>query len=590
MEGLDWGSVKGMMRFAVPGASRAPLVGLSLSLLAAGGSLQAAGTPETATTYRDAVAAALASNPEVVSAYYDVEAALESQRSAAGDFYPSVDVNAEVGWEERTTPLNDFGDYDRDSVRFSITQLLFDGFQTRDQVRALGQEKLARYHDFNTAAQDIALAATVAYADTVLFQRLVAFAEENYVEHRKLFNKIEQRVKAGRDEAVNLEQAKARLALAESNLLTEVTNLHDTRAEFQRVVGLLPAPKLPMPTVPGEMLPNMREQALSRAYAESPQISSAIAEMRAAEESLNASRGPLYPRIDLRYRNEIETNINGFLGDYDLQAVELVISYNLFRGGGDVARRREYSAKYYAAIENRKDACLDVRREVTITFNDIRALEQQVAYLELQLDSQNSARLAYQDQFNRNQRSLLDLLDSQNEYFDTQRSLAKSRTDLIAAQAKLLAELGVLTSALSVQGFNADRLLDVASEDARQAETDAFCSEVMVRAIDIDQEDIIRRLDQRASDDPISLIELPVPGSRLSRNPILMPAILTPVPPETVAMGTSQPPLPSSYLIEEGDTLYSLSSKFDVPMQELVQLNNLQSASLIYEGRELLLP
>ena len=55
-------------------------------------------------------------------------------------------------------------------------------------------------------------------------------------------------------------------------------------------------------------------------------------------------------------------------------------------------------------------------------------------------------------------------------------------------------------------------------------------------------------------------------------------------------MGASQPPMSSSYVIEEGDTLYSLSSKFDVPVQELVQLNNLQSAALIYEGRELLLP
>ena len=48
--------------------------------------------------------------------------------------------------------------------------------------------------------------------------------------------------------------------------------------------------------------------------------------------------------------------------------------------------------------------------------------------------------------------------------------------------------------------------------------------------------------------------------------------------------------MPSPYVIEERDTLYSLSSKFDVPVQELVQLNNLHSAALIYEGRELLLP
>ena len=87
---------------------------------------------ETANTYGAAVSAALASNPAVVSAYYEFEAAREGQRSVQGDLYPSVDLNADYAWEERETPLNDFGDYERDSVRFSVTQLLFDGFQTRD--------------------------------------------------------------------------------------------------------------------------------------------------------------------------------------------------------------------------------------------------------------------------------------------------------------------------------------------------------------------------------------------------------------------------------------------------------------------------
>ena len=175
-------------------------------------------------TYGEAVSTALESNPTVVSAYYQFEAARESQKSRAGDFAPRVDLNADYAWAERATPINDFGSYESDSIRFTVTQLLFDGFQTRDEVRSLGYEKLARYYDFHSAAQDIALQATVAYADTVLYQKLVGFAEENYVVHRQVYSKIAERVAAGRDEGVNLEQATARMALAESNLLTEVTN------------------------------------------------------------------------------------------------------------------------------------------------------------------------------------------------------------------------------------------------------------------------------------------------------------------------------------------------------------------------------
>ena len=455
---------------------------------------------ETANTYGAAVSAALASNPAVVSAYYDFEAAREGQRSVQGDLYPSVDLNADYAWEERETPLNDFGDYERDSVRFSVTQLLFDGFQTRDQARSLGYEKLARYYDFHGAAQDIALEATEAYSNTVLFQQLVEFAEENYVVHRQVYNKIAERVAAGRDEGVNLEQATARIALAESNLLTEVTNLYDTRAEFQRVVGLLPGDDLPMPLVPTGMLPGMRDEALRVAYEQSPEINRSIEEMRAAREALNATRGPMYPRIDLRYRNEQETNIDGFRGDYDLQAVELVLNYNLFRGGGDSARRREFSNRYYAAVENRKQACLSVRREVMVAFNNVRALEQQVQYLTLQLEAQDKTRRAYNDQFDRNQRTLLDLLDSQNEYFDTQRALASANINLLQAQASVLAETGVLTNALDAQGFNADKMAEVELDLARRDDEQIpACSAGVVPEIAIDQEDIFKRLNAEAN-------------------------------------------------------------------------------------------
>ena len=454
----------------------------------------------TVETYGDAIASALQTNPTVTSAYYEFEAARESQRSAEGGLYPTVDLNGEYGWEERETPLNDFGEYDRDSTRFSVSQLLFDGFQTRDEARALGYEKLARYYNVHGAAQDIALEATTAYVETVLFQELVEFAEENYVVHRQIFNKIAERVEAGRDEGVNLEQATARMALAESNLLTEVTNLHDTRAEFQRVVGQLPSDTLPMPMLPTGMMPDLRDEALTIAYQSSPDINSAIEEMRSARESLNATKGPLFPRLDVRYRNEQGTNTDGFRGDDDLQAVELVMTYNLYRGGADSARRREFSNRYYAAIEKRKEACLSVRREVMIAFNNVRALEQQVRYLGQQLDSQNKTRRAYNDQFDRNQRTLLDLLDSQNEYFDTQRSLVVAQTDLIKAQAKVLAELGVLTDSLDAKGFNSDKLAQVELDlSRRDDEQIPACSAGVLPEINIDQEAIFERLNAEAN-------------------------------------------------------------------------------------------
>jgi len=454
----------------------------------------------TINTYGEAIEHALSSNPAVVAAYHEFEAAKQGQKAAEGDLYPSVDINADAGRESRETPLNDFGEYDRDSFRFSVTQLLFDGFQTRDLARAQGHLKLARYHEFHNASQSIALDATIAYLQTVKFQSLVEYAEDNYVFHRQIFDKIEERVAAGRDEGVNLEQATARMALAESNLLTEVTNLYDTRAEFQRVVGAIPADELSMPSIPVGALPAMRAEALQLALTNSPDIRRAQEEISSAKQQYGATRGPMYPRFDIRYRNEQENNIQGFRGDYELQAVELVVTYNLYRGGGDSARRRESYHRYYSAIENHKQACLDVRRETSIAFNNVTVLEQQVAYLQQQLSAQDKTRRAYGDQFDRRKRTLLDLLDSQNEYFNTQRALLNAQVDLMTAQTRVLAELGVLTNALDVNGFNADKMRDIRDEIAAQSKAPvASCGNELVPAIEVDKDAIFRRLNARAT-------------------------------------------------------------------------------------------
>jgi adhesin transport system outer membrane protein len=89
-------------------------------------------------------------------------------------------------------------------------------------------------------------------------------------------------------------------------------------------------------------------------------------------------------------------------------------------------------------LKARKQACWDTRREVLIAYNDALVLERQIEYLGKQLASQRLARIAYEDEFNMGDRSLLDLLDSQNELFDTERALARAEAGLISARATAL--------------------------------------------------------------------------------------------------------------------------------------------------------
>jgi hypothetical protein len=74
------------------------------------------------------------------------------------------------------------------------------------------------------------------------------------------------------------------------------------------------------------------------------------------------ANAPMMPRVDLRYRDERDHDTDGFDGRFDEEAIELVFSYNLFRGGADRARKRESYNRYHSAIEERKQACLPERQ------------------------------------------------------------------------------------------------------------------------------------------------------------------------------------------------------------------------------------
>lgn len=469
---------------------------LVISCAAALGFLQLPAHAEAVANFEQAVTQAVMTNPQVRAGWYNFEASREAQRAAQGGYYPSVDITADIGREDRSTPLVDFDDYSRDATRLSITQMLFDGFKTREEVRRLGFTKLNQYYELQSASEAVALEATQAYLDTVRYQRLVEFAENNYVVHRQVYDKIAERTSGGVSQGVDLEQAAARVALAESNLLTEMTNLHDVQARFQRVIGDLPAEKLEFPVVPVDLIPQMRDAALHLAYEKSPEIDAAIENLRASQAALNATNAPMMPRVDLRYRNEVEHDTDGLDGRFELEAIELVASYNLFRGGADSARKREFYNRYNAAIEERKQACLNVRQNTIIAFNDIRALEQQVVYLERNRLSQDKTRKAYLDQFDLGQRTLLDLLDSQNEYFDTQRAYVSARADLLAAQARTLASMGLLLASMDVKGLNADQLAELNLDTSRDNDKNGqhLCPPEAPLEVKVDKEALLSNL------------------------------------------------------------------------------------------------
>jgi outer membrane protein, adhesin transport system len=400
-----------------------------------------------------AINKAISEAPEVKAAWYEFRAVKEDQRIAKGGYLPRVDLESQIGHEISETPVRPEDSYVPDSTRLTMTQMLFDGFATRNEVARQGYLKLASYYDFVDVSEKVTADVIVAYLDVLRYRELVELAKENYIQHTLIFDDIEERVTSGLGRRVDLEQATGRLALSESNLLTEATNLHDVTVRFHRLVGAVPAEQLQIPELNLDAIPLDRSAAIERAYDSSPEINAAIERVRAAKAEVRARRAPMMPRFDLRFRQQFDHDTDGLLGRYDEQAIELVMNYNLYRGGSDSASKRRAYDVFNQVIELREQACRNVRQQVVIAHNNISAQTEQVGYLDRNQRSIGKAREAYRKQFDIGQRTLLDLLDTESEYFDVRRALVNAKAGLQTAQVETLQAMGILLDVLTIEKY-----------------------------------------------------------------------------------------------------------------------------------------
>ncbi|MDE2594130.1 MAG: TolC family outer membrane protein [Burkholderiales bacterium] len=399
-----------------------------------------------------AVQKAITNNPEVTARLNALRAASNEQDVAKGGYLPSVDLSANVGRDSNriTSRTPEAQNLNRNGIALTATQVLWDGQVTRKEVERLGHTRLTRYFEFLASSEDTALEATRAYLDVQRFRKLVALAEDNYVQHKYAFDQLQSKVKAGVGRGVDSEQANARLALADSNLTTEVANLHDVSARYLRVVG--EAPASPLPDVGGlnRGIQARNADATNQALARNASISAAVENYRAMQAQAQERDSAYQPKVEARVRAGMGKNYESVLDEKRATTAEVLLNWNLFNGGSDRARVRQYADLVNQAADQRDKACRDARQTMAIAHNDIAKLQSQLTSLDRNVLAIEKARDAYRQQFEIGQRSLLDLLNAENELYTAKRSYAMAEYDLQLAYARTQAARNTLLSTLGL--------------------------------------------------------------------------------------------------------------------------------------------
>ena len=194
----------------------------------------------------DAINYAVKSHPGVGEASANRRATEAELRQTQSTLLPQVRLEARTGYNrfnqtDISPPLTGNAQWmSQTNQTVIVRQLLFDGFSSINDIwrqAARVDAAAARVHE---RTELIALDAISAYIEVTRYLHIVAVAETNVAEHRKIFANVQARFRGGRAGEGDLEQAAERVASAEAAYQQYRRNLDESRAAYRSAVGLEP--------------------------------------------------------------------------------------------------------------------------------------------------------------------------------------------------------------------------------------------------------------------------------------------------------------------------------------------------------------
>ncbi|EED27793.1 TolC family outer membrane protein, partial [Vibrio sp. 16] len=298
-------------------------------------------------------------------------------------------------------------------------------------------------------AQDIALEVTKIYLDATKAYEVLALSESNLAVHKEIYRDIKKRVDSGIGSTADMSQVEARLAKAHGNLLAAQNNLFDVHTQFKRIVGQAPQ-GLTFPRADQNAIPFTIDDALEDAMNNHPVIKIAQADVDSARFQFDQTKGVNYPTLSFEANQTWREDAGGIEGSSEEFSAMLRMRYNLYNGGSDSDRSDSAAYQLNKAKDLRNYTFRTVEEGLRLSWSALDLTVQQKEFLADHVDSASDTVIAYEKQYRLGKRTLLDLLNTENELFEARKGYLDAKYDEQYAKYRVMNATGGLLSALRV--------------------------------------------------------------------------------------------------------------------------------------------
>jgi TolC family type I secretion outer membrane protein len=408
-----------------------------------------------ADTLQDALDQAYLANPTLQAERAQLRATDEGLPQAIALRRPTVTGSADGGFEQLdASKVGDQTLWQR-SISLGVSQPLWTGGRADAAISQADYLVNAERANLMNVEEQVLLAAATAYLDVVRDQANLGLAQSNVKVLNSALDQAKAQLNAGLATKTDVAQAEARLAQGVANESAAQANLTNSRAAYQQVVGEMPGTLEAPPPVQG--LPENQDESLRLANLHNPQILTAEANWEAARAGVDVARAELMPSVALTGQL-FDANDQQLEGDWQQGAQVLItLTIPLYQAGGEFSKIRQ-AKQTYGQRQNQIDATVrSVAQSTTDSWENMEAAQAEIVSFTSQIQANEIAFKGTEEEQKVGTRTFLDVLNAQQELFQSQVELVAAQHDQAVNAFQVKAAVGDMTAdalALNVDHYD----------------------------------------------------------------------------------------------------------------------------------------
>jgi outer membrane protein/adhesin transport system outer membrane protein len=411
-------------------------------------------------TMEDLLSKAYGNNPALNSARAALKTLDEQYNQAISGYLPRLEYNYTTT-QDKTTPLGGVEDtYNLTSDSLNLNQPLFRGGATYYSVKAAKDRLLSGRSELRNTEQQFLLDSLTAYIEVIFTEKVLDLAINNQSVLEEQLQATQDRFVIGDATRTDVSQSEARLANAKSNKVIAEGEFINAKANFKRFFEAEAMPNLKMP----EILPNIPaslEEALIRAANNNPQVNQLSHLVKSRESEIGVRQSQLLPQVDLNGTvSNRESPVSNGTFDEENQTVGVNVRVPIYDAGITYSRTREARDRRDQTKQQLNDINSQVRSFVVQSWQQILTTAANIEATKASLAASEYALDGVRQEQKEGARTILDVLDAEQERFNAETNHARAIKDSVIAIYRLKFTLGELTPeelGLSVASYDSEQ-------------------------------------------------------------------------------------------------------------------------------------